>query len=130
MRHLQNGKTNGLSPETETLKREKARQAKEVVILRKTVEEMELRIESQKQTLNSRDESIKKLLEMLKSKGLTVKHIEDDRMEQERMRTTIVEEERRIMQLEGILEQRDLEISVLKEVSTHFIIWVIPQRSV
>ena len=32
--------------------------------------ELELRIETQKQTLQSRDESIKKLLEMLQNKGL------------------------------------------------------------
>lgn len=31
--------------------------------------ELELRIETQKQTLQSRDESIKKLLEMLQNKG-------------------------------------------------------------
>jgi hypothetical protein len=32
-------------------------------------QELELRIETQKQTLQQRDESIKKLLEMLQSKG-------------------------------------------------------------
>ena len=50
---------------------EHERQAKELFLLRKTLEEMELRIETQKQTLNARDESIKKLLEMLQSKGLS-----------------------------------------------------------
>ncbi|XP_042563580.1 ERC protein 2 isoform X5 [Clupea harengus] len=52
------------------LQLEHERQAKELFLLRKTLEEMELRIDSQKQTLGSRDESIKKLLEMLQSKGL------------------------------------------------------------
>ena len=33
-------------------------------------QELELRIETQKQTLQSRDESIKKLLEMLQNKGM------------------------------------------------------------
>nr|CAD7197987.1 unnamed protein product [Timema douglasi] len=33
-------------------------------------EELELRIETQKQTLQARDESIKKLLEMLQNKGM------------------------------------------------------------
>jgi len=33
------------------------------------MQELELRIETQKQTLQQRDESIKKLLEMLQSKG-------------------------------------------------------------
>ena len=60
--------TYGSSPtHGDTLGRDK--HAKEVLILRKTVEEMELRIETQKQTLAARDESIKKLLEMLQSKG-------------------------------------------------------------
>ncbi|KTF85867.1 hypothetical protein cypCar_00016858, partial [Cyprinus carpio] len=52
------------------LQAEHDRQAKELFLLRKTLEEMELRIETQKQTLGARDESIKKLLEMLQSKGL------------------------------------------------------------
>ena len=34
-----------------------------------TLQELETRIETQKQTLQARDESIKKLLEMLQSKG-------------------------------------------------------------
>lgn len=50
---------------------EHERQAKELFLLRKTLEEMELRIDTQKQTLGARDESIKKLLEMLQSKGRT-----------------------------------------------------------
>lgn len=33
-------------------------------------QELELRIETQKQTLTARDESIKKLLEMLQNKGM------------------------------------------------------------
>lgn len=51
------------------LQAEHERQAKELFLLRKTLEEMELRIVTQKQTLGARDESIKKLLEMLQSKG-------------------------------------------------------------
>lgn len=52
------------------LQAEHDRQAKELFLLRKTLEEMELRIETQKQTLSAWEESIKKLLEMLQSKGL------------------------------------------------------------
>uniref|UniRef100_A0A673AN37 ELKS/RAB6-interacting/CAST family member 2 n=1 Tax=Sphaeramia orbicularis TaxID=375764 RepID=A0A673AN37_9TELE len=44
---------------------EHERQAKELSLLRKTMEEMEMRIDSQKQTLGARDESIQRLLEML-----------------------------------------------------------------
>lgn len=43
---------------------------REIAILRDTIKELELRIETQKQTLQARDESIKKLLEMLQSKGM------------------------------------------------------------
>jgi len=56
--------------EYESLKRNHDDQTKEVKILRKTVDEMEIRHETQKQTLLARDESIKKLLEMLQSKNL------------------------------------------------------------
>ncbi|XP_062316524.1 ERC protein 2-like [Osmerus eperlanus] len=47
------------------LQSEHERQAKELSLLRRTMEEMELRIDSQKQTLGARDESIQRLLEML-----------------------------------------------------------------
>uniref|UniRef100_A0AAY4EEU0 ELKS/RAB6-interacting/CAST family member 2 n=1 Tax=Denticeps clupeoides TaxID=299321 RepID=A0AAY4EEU0_9TELE len=60
------------------LQAEHERQAKELFLLRKTLEEMEMRIEAQKQTLGARDESIKKLLEMLQSKGLPGAGLDDD----------------------------------------------------
>jgi len=43
--------------------------AKELKLLKRTIEEMELRIETQKQTLATRDESIRKLMDMLQAKG-------------------------------------------------------------
>uniref|UniRef100_UPI0037E83E38 ERC protein 2-like n=1 Tax=Semicossyphus pulcher TaxID=241346 RepID=UPI0037E83E38 len=51
------------------LQSEHERQAKELYLLRKTMEEMEMRIDSQKQTLGARDESIQRLLEMLQGQG-------------------------------------------------------------
>ncbi|KAM9785992.1 ERC protein 2-like [Neosynchiropus ocellatus] len=51
------------------LQSEHERQAKELSQLRKTMEEMEVRIDSQKQTLGARDESIQRLLEMLQAQG-------------------------------------------------------------
>nr|XP_046252704.1 ERC protein 2-like isoform X3 [Scatophagus argus] len=51
------------------LQSEHERQAKELLLLRKTMEEMEMRIDSQKQTLGARDESIQRLLEMLQGQG-------------------------------------------------------------
>lgn len=102
---------------TDTLKRDKEKQIKEIKILRKTVEEMELRIETQKQTLNARDESIKKLLEMLQSKGLGVKQLEDDRLQMEKLRTQVIEDEQRMKNSERVLTQKEKEISALKDVS-------------
>ncbi|XP_078111240.1 ERC protein 2-like isoform X2 [Sander vitreus] len=61
-----------LDPSEENVFRMQAeheRQAKELFLLRKTMEEMEMRIDSQKQTLGARDESIQRLLEMLQCQG-------------------------------------------------------------
>ncbi|XP_044065775.1 ERC protein 2-like isoform X8 [Siniperca chuatsi] len=56
------------------LQSEHERQAKELFLLRKTMEEMEMRIDSQKQTLGARDESIQRLLEMLQGQGQVQGH--------------------------------------------------------
>lgn len=56
--------------EIESLNREKESQSKELLILRRTVDELEIRIETQKQTLAARDASIKTLLEMLQVKKI------------------------------------------------------------
>ncbi|XP_077025744.1 ELKS/Rab6-interacting/CAST family member 1 isoform X13 [Tamandua tetradactyla] len=90
---------------------EHERQAKELFLLRKTLEEMELRIETQKQTLNARDESIKKLLEMLQSKGLSAKATEEDH---ERTRR-LAEAEMHVHHLESLLEQKEKENNILRE---------------
>ncbi|XP_019732544.1 ELKS/Rab6-interacting/CAST family member 1-like isoform X6 [Hippocampus comes] len=87
------------------------RQVKELFLLRKTVEEMELRIDTQKHTLNARDESIKKLLEMLQTKGLSSRATEEDH---ERTRR-LADAEMTIHQLEGLLEQKDKEMLLLRE---------------
>ncbi|XP_069084208.1 ELKS/Rab6-interacting/CAST family member 1 isoform X4 [Pleurodeles waltl] len=90
---------------------EHERQAKELFLLRKTLEEMELRIETQKQTLNARDESIKKLLEMLQSKGLSSKATEEDH---ERTRR-LAEAEMHVHHLESLLDQKEKEANMLRE---------------
>ncbi|XP_064785833.1 ELKS/Rab6-interacting/CAST family member 1-like [Oncorhynchus masou masou] len=87
------------------------RQAKELFLLRKTLEEMELRIDTQKQTLGARDESIKKLLEMLQSKGPSAKSSEED---QERTRR-LADAEMHRHHLESLLDQRDRETTALRE---------------
>ncbi|KAJ8394817.1 hypothetical protein AAFF_G00041720 [Aldrovandia affinis] len=93
------------------LQAEHDRQAKELFLLRKTLEEMELRIETQKQTLTARDESIKKLLEMLQSQGLPPKGMED---EGERSRR-VAEAESQVGHLEVILDQKEKENLHLRE---------------
>ncbi|XP_077449862.1 ELKS/Rab6-interacting/CAST family member 1-like isoform X7 [Stigmatopora argus] len=87
------------------------RQVKELFLLRKTVEEMELRIDTQKHTLNARDESIKKLLEMLQRKGLSSRATEEDH---ERTRR-LADAEMTIHQLEGLLEQKDKDMLLLRQ---------------
>ncbi|XP_069384706.1 ELKS/Rab6-interacting/CAST family member 1 isoform X2 [Paralichthys olivaceus] len=93
------------------LQAEHERQAKELFLLRKTLEEMELRIDTQKQTLGARDESIKKLLEMLQSKGPSAKASEED---QERTRR-LADAEMHRHHLESLLDQRDREVTALRE---------------
>uniref|UniRef100_A0A8C2FEP6 ELKS/RAB6-interacting/CAST family member 2 n=1 Tax=Cyprinus carpio TaxID=7962 RepID=A0A8C2FEP6_CYPCA len=97
------------------LQAEHDRQAKELFLLTKTLEEMELRIETQKQTLGARDESIKKLLEMLQSKGLPpASGRASDEEEQERARR-IAEAEAQLGHLEVILDQKEKENIHLRE---------------
>uniref|UniRef100_A0A3B5LIM3 ELKS/RAB6-interacting/CAST family member 2 n=1 Tax=Xiphophorus couchianus TaxID=32473 RepID=A0A3B5LIM3_9TELE len=69
--HMDQEFRGGLSPEENffRLQSEHERQANELSLLRKTMEEMELRIDSQKQTLGARDESIQRLLELLQGQG-------------------------------------------------------------
>ncbi|GAB1606323.1 ELKS/Rab6-interacting/CAST family member 1 isoform X1, partial [Argonauta hians] len=97
--------------DADSTKQEQDKRNKELVILRKTVEEMEIRIATQKQTLCARDESIKKLLEMLQSKGLMVKQIDADRLEMETLRNTALEEETKRKQLEAVLEEKAKQLS-------------------
>ncbi|KAJ8400156.1 hypothetical protein AAFF_G00398500 [Aldrovandia affinis] len=94
------------------LQAEHERQAKELFLLRKTLEEMELRIETQKQTLNARDESIKKLLEMLQSKGLPSSRTLEEENERSRR---IAQAESQLSHLELILEQKEKENLHLRE---------------
>ncbi|KAL2093815.1 hypothetical protein ACEWY4_011127 [Coilia grayii] len=90
---------------------EHERQARELFLLRRTLEEMELRIETQKQTLLARDDSIKKLLEMLHTKGPSTKACEEDHERTQRL----AEAEMHMHHLENLLEQRDKEMAALRE---------------
>uniref|UniRef100_UPI00358EF874 ELKS/Rab6-interacting/CAST family member 1-like n=1 Tax=Myxine glutinosa TaxID=7769 RepID=UPI00358EF874 len=104
------------------LRAEHERQAKELYLLRQTLEEMELRIEAQKQTLNSRDESIRKLLEMLQqgSGGRTHAHGGDEPdgeyggVDGDGIRH-LAEAESQIARLESLLEHRERENQQFRE---------------
>ncbi|KAK3608086.1 hypothetical protein CHS0354_004740 [Potamilus streckersoni] len=104
--------------EHEDLKRDYEHQNKEIKILRKTVGEMDIRLETQKQTLAARDESIKKLLEMLQSKGLDMQKIDQNQKEIESFKIKQSEDQRQIASLQAALEQKNREISSMKEQST------------
>ncbi|XP_073323781.1 ERC protein 2 [Pagrus major] len=97
------------------LQAEHDRQAKELFLLRKTLEEMELRIETQKQTLGARDESIKKLLEMLQSKGLPPGPGRVSEEEEQERARRIAEAEAQLGHLEVILDQKEKENIHLRE---------------
>lgn len=70
MRSLKGGSSIEMQRQLEALIQENEHLVREIRILRETIKELELRLESQKQTLHARDESIKKLLEMLQTKGM------------------------------------------------------------
>ena len=50
------------------------------------------------------------------SKGLAVKQLEEDRVDLEQLRTRVGEDGRQIKQLEGLLENKDTEITRLTQV--------------
>lgn len=93
------------------LQAEHEQQTKELFLLKKTVEEMEQHIKKQKQTLSTRDESIKKLLEMLQEKGLTRAGLPDE----EGLRVCHAEDT--LGHLGDVLEQKEKESKHLREVS-------------
>ncbi|XP_066506076.1 ELKS/Rab6-interacting/CAST family member 1a isoform X5 [Hoplias malabaricus] len=90
---------------------EQERQARELFLLRRTLEEMELRLETQRQTLAARDDSVKKLLEMLHSKGPSTKASEEDH----ELTCRLADAEMHAHHLENLLEQRDKEMVTLRE---------------
>lgn len=83
------------------------------------MEEMELRMETQKQTLGARDESIKKLLEMLQSKGLPGGPGRVNEEEEQERARRIAEAEAQLGHLEVILDQKEKENIHLREVQEY-----------
>ncbi|GAA6095520.1 ERC protein 2 isoform X1 [Tachysurus ichikawai] len=91
------------------LQAENEQQTKELFLLRKTLEEMEQRMKKQKQTLSTRDESIKKLLEMFQEKVPTRSGLPDE----ERQRVCHAED--RLGHLRDILELKEKENKHVQE---------------
>lgn len=114
MAHMRNPDAE-LRQHLDALYAEKEHMAKEIFLLRETIKELELRIETQKQTLASRDESIKKLMEMLQSKGVGGQMLDEQRMEMERLKSRLIESEARARHLESMLDTRDRDIGKLDE---------------
>ncbi|XP_047678792.1 ERC protein 2 isoform X3 [Tachysurus fulvidraco] len=92
------------------LQAENEQQTKELFLLRKTLEEMEQRMKKQKQTLSTRDESIKKLLEMFQEKVPTRSGLPDE----ERQRVCHAED--RLGHLGDILELKEKENKHVREI--------------
>lgn len=89
---------------------EKENLFKENCILRDTIRELEMRIETQKHTLAARDDSIKKMVEMMNNKGIASKMMEEERMEMDRVKTRNIELEARLRHYETIIESKEKEI--------------------
>nr|XP_032822441.1 ERC protein 2-like isoform X5 [Petromyzon marinus] len=103
------GRTEPSQAEFHRLRVQHDRQSKELFLLRRTLEEMELRIDTQKQTLGARDESIRKLLEMLQGKGPGGRGGttgDDERL---------ADAEAQLSHIQGLLEGRERENQHLRE---------------
>ncbi|XP_039264390.2 ERC protein 2-like isoform X1 [Styela clava] len=109
-----NNLTSGsFSIDTRILQEEVDRLTRENELLQRTMEEMESRIEAQRQTLDARDESVRKLLEMLQSKAISQQ--DEDASETDSLRMQLVEAEARQAQLDSLIMERNCEISQLKK---------------
>merc|ERR1711953_1377528 len=114
----------------EGLQMENDHLTREVAILKETTKELEMRIETQKQTLQARDERIKKLLEMLQSKGegkeeearvhqhmhvVAQRQLEDMRVEVQRKEQDLVQMQAKMKTVEEQHADYQKHIAVLKE---------------
>lgn len=91
---------------------------KDNCLLRETIKELEMKIETQKQTLAVRDESIKRMVEMMNNKGLASKIIEDERVEMDRIKTRNIELEARLRHYESIIEAKEKDIIKVSDIIT------------
>lgn len=109
------------------LQEENERLVREFELARGTVEELENRIEAQREILMTRDESVRKLLEMLQCKASpSSSHVSKDEVGATpcgdetsssvvQMKMELSESESRIGHLRFVLAEKDAEIAKLKE---------------
>uniref|UniRef100_H2Y6E3 Uncharacterized protein n=1 Tax=Ciona savignyi TaxID=51511 RepID=H2Y6E3_CIOSA len=88
------------------------RTVRENELLQSTLEELETRIEAQRQTLETRDESVRKLLEMVQCKGLPKP--DDGGSDTDALRAQIVGYEARLASMEGLLQEKKMELQKFK----------------
>uniref|UniRef100_A0A8C4Q4G9 Uncharacterized protein n=1 Tax=Eptatretus burgeri TaxID=7764 RepID=A0A8C4Q4G9_EPTBU len=100
-------KAEGSSSDYERLRLQNEQQNRELLLLRRTLEEMNQRVESQKAMLSTRDESIRRLLEKVQSRGGMSGRMEEG--------VRLSHTDARISQLEALLENQDKENTRLKE---------------
>merc|ERR1712183_17278 len=96
------------------LQEENERLTREQEILRSTVEEMAGRIEAQGEILVTRDESVKKLLEMLQCRGVPVSEGNDD-VQIASLKVKISDYESKISHMKYMGDEKDSEIKKLKD---------------
>lgn len=107
------------------LQEENERLIREYDILRQTVEELESRIEAQREILMTRDESVRKLLEMLQCKGShsnshsgsNNKEGSNGSIQLTSLKIEISDLESRMSHMRFLLDEKDSEIIKLKEQS-------------
>ena len=94
------------------LKVQLSQKENEAFLLRKTLEEMELRIETQKETLASRDQSIKKLLEIIQDRGLA--NSMETNLDYSQTKLRNVELESQMGEMSAKLNSKEKEVNSLK----------------
>ena len=118
--HRFSGGSPALFQDLDSLRSERERLIKDNQQLRDSIRELESRMDAQRQTLESREESIKKLLEMLQSKAPTsnLRWIEEEfRSDHERTRQRLFEAESRSRRLDETLQMKQREMGKVKEVN-------------
>ncbi|XP_076815140.1 ELKS/Rab6-interacting/CAST family member 1-like isoform X2 [Clavelina lepadiformis] len=106
-----------LTSDARLLQEDNDRLTRENELLQRTMEEMETRIEAQRQTLDTRDESVRKLLEMVQSRGVSNSDESDvdASVEIDALRVQMSDYESRLMDMDMVLHEKNKEIQKYKE---------------